>query len=291
MALRAARRASGPPAGRGSRSVISLATATGRFPEALVRLGESVRATGFAGEFLAWSPGSFPTGCPTHADVPFAFKPFCFAEAGRRGFRAVLWMDSICVAIRSLDAIFGAIEERGYALFRTRGWVGEWSADATLEALGVDRGRAMGWPAVNAAALGLDLGHPLGAEFLRRWHEAARQELPFRGVAEPLETREDYQSVKWNTGGRVSSDPRVKGHRHDQSVAGILAGQLGMTPSPHGLQPLRRDAGSIKRKTVIVVDRDAPRADRPLASVSQLRRARWRGVASVRATLGRAARR
>jgi 5-methylcytosine-specific restriction endonuclease McrA len=47
--------------------------------------------------------------------------------------------------------------------------------------------------------------------------------------------RKVYQAVKWNRGARVSSDPRVRGHRHDQTVAGVLAAQLGMRLSSEGL--------------------------------------------------------
>lgn len=281
MARRAVRRPSRPPSGHGphaGRAVISLATASRRFPEALLRLGDSLPRVGFQGEFHPWAPGRFPAASPPHAEVPFAFKPHCFAEARERGFRAVLWLDSICVAIRSLDAIFAAIDRSGYVLFRNPGRVGEWCADATLEALGADRERAMEWPQLNAAGLGLDLEHPLAAEFLRRWLEAADRGLPFRGVPERLDTPEAYQAVKWNESARVSADPRVKGHRHDQSVAGILAGQLGMTPWLHGLEAYRRGETMIHRRTAIVVDRDAPHPDRPFATLAQLRRARWSGV-------------
>jgi hypothetical protein len=198
-------------------------------------------------------------------------------------------MDSACVAVRSLDPVFAAIEDQGYALFRNPGRVGEWCADATLGALGVEREEAMQWPALNAAALGLDLEHPLATEFLECWHEAARHEVPFRGTPERLETAEARQAVKWNTANRVSSDPRVRGHRHDQSVAGILAGRLGMVPLPEGLEAYRTGETRIRRQTAIVVVRDDPGSD-GLVGLRELGRARRSGMLhAARGRLARAA--
>ena len=69
------------PGGRERSCVLSLATADDRYPRQLARLKGSVQAAAFAGELMVWEPGAFPDACPPHLDVPFAFKPFCFADA------------------------------------------------------------------------------------------------------------------------------------------------------------------------------------------------------------------
>jgi 5-methylcytosine-specific restriction endonuclease McrA len=53
----------------------------------------------------------------------------------------------------------------------------------------------------------------------------------------------------------VSSDPRVRGHRHDQTVAGVLAAQLGMRLSSEGLwvSSVARRTMPIDPKTRIVL--------------------------------------
>jgi hypothetical protein len=231
--------------------VISLATA--EYEPALRRLNRSLNRTGFAGVRRFWKPGEFPPGCPDHLDVPFAFKPHCFAAAGAKGLRYVLWLDSTCVAIRPLDELFDRIARRGYVVFRTSmEKVGEWAGDAALAALGLDRDSAMQLPEVNAAAIGLDVAHPIGAEFLARWRSAADDVTPFRGTGDPIRSVDDYTAVKWNHAARCSADPRVKGHRHDQTVAGILAHRLGMELSDVGLQPYRFDDRPIEPGTVIL---------------------------------------
>ena len=237
--------------------VISLATADKRYPEELKRLEQSLERVGFSGEVILWPPGTFPAGCPSHLDVPFAFKPFCFMEARQRGCDLVLWLDSSCVVIGSLDPIFARIEQQGYVLFRNERYViGEWSGDVALEIFGLSREQAMGMPEVNAAALGLSLSDPVATDFLDRWYETARSGTAFRGVGDELRSGRDYADVKWNRSGRVSTDRRVRGHRHDQTVAGILAHLLGMTLSDGWLQAYSRRFPRLPQSTRILNVRD-----------------------------------
>jgi hypothetical protein len=266
--------------------VLSLATNHRRFPEGLARLRKSVARSGFTGQFLGWPPGAFPDDCPAHADIPFAFKPFCFVEARRSGLDLALWLDAACIVVRSLKPLFQQIEAHGYVLFQNSNHrVGAWTSDAALARLGLSRDEAMTIPEVNASALGLDLRHPLAQAFLERWHEEARHGLAFRGVEESVRTDADYKAVKWNKAHRVSRDARVRGHRHDQSVAGILAHRLGMMLAPRGLQPYSRARPWISRATVVVVDRDLGRSDRPLTPLWRVRCDRY--LSRVRKLIGR----
>jgi 5-methylcytosine-specific restriction endonuclease McrA len=169
-------------------------------------------------------------------DAPFAFKPYCLEETRQYGGELLLWLDSSCVAVRSLGPIFDQIERDGYILFRNgHHRVGEWASDEALGALGISRDKAMEMPEVNAAVIGLNTSSSVSDSFLQRWRRAAEEGLAFRGVSDQLRDWNDYQDVKWNRGARVSSDPRVRGHRHDQTVAGVLAAQLGMRLSSEGL--------------------------------------------------------
>lgn len=267
-------------------AVVSLATHAKRYPQALERLGESLERAGFRGQTRLWRPGEFPPDCPSHAEVPFAFKPFCFQEAARNGHELVLWLDAACVVVRDLGGLFRALEARGYLLFRNWRWrLGEWASDAALAAFDVERAEAMRLPEVDGAAIGLHLGHPLGRAFLDRWLAAARDGVAFRGTREPLRTPAEHADVKWNRAQRVSADPRVRGHRHDQTVAGLLAHRLGLRPTTVGLARVSRRRRWIAPRTVIVLDRDAGRLDAPLRTVTQIRRDRY--VGALASVLGR----
>ena len=214
---------------------------------------------GFRGECLTWPPGHFPSGCPSHLEVPFAFKPHCLSEARAQGWNAVLWLDSSCLVVRSLDPIFEAIEANGYVLFKNSSTrVGEWASDQTLSEFGLSREQALALPEVNAAAIGMNFNRRIGVDFLESWHEAARNKISFRGISEAFESWEDYEDVKWNLSGRVSPDPRVRGHRHDQTVAGILAARFGMELTPDGLEDYMSLGADTRLQptTAIVIDRE-----------------------------------
>jgi hypothetical protein len=255
--------------------VVSLATKDKRYSEGLKRLEKSLERAGFSGDVVCWRPGTYPAGCPSHLDVPFAFKPFCFMAAKRR-YDLVLWLDARCVVIRKLDPVFAEIEERGYVLFRNRRFVlGEWASDLALDLFGLSREQALGLPEVNAAALGLDLRNPVAASFLDSWYEAARDGRAFRGTVEPLRSWEDYQDVKRNRSGKVSTDPRVRGHRHDQTVAGILAHRLDLNLYDGWLQVYSRTERHIARSSRILINRQRASferiaKDKLLGSLAQL---------------------
>jgi len=237
------------------RCVVSLATDRAFYPSGLERLKTTLRETGFGGEFRSWPPGSFPADCPTHLEVPFAFKPFCLAESRANGGDTLLWLDSSCVVVESLDPLFETIEANGYVLFRNgRNVVGEWSSDLALSEYGLSREDALAIPEVNACALGLNLHAPIAVQFLEAWHDAALREIPFRGTPERLESWNDYRDVKWNRSGRISADRRVRGHRHDQTVASILARRLGMELTAEGVEGYT-EGRELRPTTVIAVDR------------------------------------
>jgi hypothetical protein len=261
-------------------TVLSLATGRRRYPEALARLRESLAIAGFRGRALLREPGSFPAGCPPHEEVPFAFKPFCFRDALAAGCGPTLWLDSACVVVRDPSPLFAAVAARGAIVFRNGAHrLGEWASDEALAALALDRESALALPEVDAAALGLDLRHPVGRAFLDDWLAAAVDGVAFRGTRRPLPTADERHALKWNRGGLASADPRVRGHRHDQTVAGVLAHRFGLEPRVRGLQKYSSRRRAIDGRTLVVVDRDAGRADgAPLRPVAAIRRDRWLGA-------------
>ena len=67
-----------------------------------------------------------------------------------------------------------------------------------------------------ACVMGFDVQNIVANNFLKQYTDAASDGISYMG---------DWT----NQNLQVSYDMRVKGHRHDQSVASILAKQLGMT--------------------------------------------------------------
>jgi hypothetical protein len=260
------------------RCVVSLATEAKQYPAGLERLGRCLQRDGLGGEFLHWAPGELPEGTPSLTETPFAFKAFCLMEARRHDYDLLLWLDSSCVPVRTLTPLFEQIERDGYLVFQNYRWrIGQWCSDVTAATLGIDREEAMTWPEINAAAIGLNVRTRVGAEFLDRWFDAARDGTAFRGVTGDLRGYDDIEAVKWNRDQRASVDPRVLGHRFDQTVAGVFARRLGMTPAAHGLRDYSRSHRRIELRTRIIVDRDVAQLSPPLRSHEQVRRDKYVG--------------
>ena len=171
---------------------------------------------------ISWGE-HLPPGSPSHKDKPFAFKFHAVQEALRRGYSTILWMDSSIIPVRPLTTLWALIESRGYWFSENlphgkvgvAPWgTGTWTCDSALAPLGITREESFGIPHVIGTAFGLDMRWPIAQQFLRAWGELA-DGLAFCGPTT-------------NVKGSASSDPRVLGHRHDQTAASVVAWRLGM---------------------------------------------------------------
>ena len=250
------------------RCVISLGIGRKGFTESVKRLEQSLRRVRFDGDFLGWND-EYPAGSPTQFEAPMAFKTFCFHEAKQRGYDEILWIDSPIVALRSLEPIFGMIREHNYVTFTNNygQTLGQWSSDEVLALHQISREEAMAIPETPTSVIGLNLGSDLGREFLDRWHQMTTDGLTCRGTSAPIQTVEDHYAIAWNKDGRVSNDPRVGGHRFDQTAAGIVAHQLGMTPYADTLRDIHYKGTAINRHTILLHHREFGEEITPLDQI------------------------
>jgi len=192
--------------------------ATGVHARGQVRLLEGLAGVGFEGDRKIWT-NELPSGSPRHDAAPFGFKPFAIREAIGFGYRNVLWLDANNIPVRRLDGIFRKIRKDGYYLFSLGASFGEWCSDSALRAFGVGRERSFSILELCASCIGISAESPVAMTFLDEWCAFALDGSTFRGIGgeHPLETTFN------NDGLIMSSDPRVKGHRHDQTCASFLA--------------------------------------------------------------------
>jgi hypothetical protein len=183
------------------------------YPRGAARLAESLGRVKYGG--ATWfATDEQQIGCPTHQESPYAFKPAMFAKAADDGYDLALWCDAAIWACRPLEPVFDHIQTHGHMLFYN-GMVGNWSSDAALESFGINRDTAMGINEIIGCCIGLNLKHPRSQLFLKLWREKSMDGKTFPG--------------SWhNNNQEVSKDPRVRGHRHDQTAASIIAWQLEM---------------------------------------------------------------
>jgi hypothetical protein len=185
----------------------------GWYPAGQRRLDASLRNVGFDGDVLIWSEEQ-QIGAPGHGVSPYAFKPFALREAARRGYDLVIWADASVWAIRNIEPMFGHLERNGWMLFFNC-QAGSWTSDACLASFGVTRDQAMEIPMLMGICMGWNLKWPQCQAFLSSWLEKASDGVTFPG--------------SWtNRQQEVSTDPRVLGHRHDQSAASLIAWRLNM---------------------------------------------------------------
>lgn len=197
------------------RAIVNVA-AGGWYPDGQQRLFDSLEERSENATRLFWRD-RLPPGCPTHVEVPYAFKPYAFQHARRLGFDHAVWVDASCWALKPLDDVWARIDEFGYYLEPDGHVTGEWISDRALELLGIDRDEAMRVPLIEGKLIGLDLTAYDG--FLDEWQRLA-DEGGFNGAWTNTEANE------------VSEDDRVRGHRHDIACGSPLAVSFGMSLEP-----------------------------------------------------------
>lgn len=177
------------------------------------RLVESLKSTGFDGDVLTWSDPAV-LGCLPHQQVPYGFKPYALKHAADKGYELVLWADASCWAIKNIQPMFDHIEEHGH-LFFYNNMIGVFTSDRCLANFGVSREEADKMEMLMGICMGFNMTNPKCQELLKDWVAAANDGSSFQGA--------------WtNNNQEVSTSPTCKGHRHDQSVASILACRLKM---------------------------------------------------------------
>jgi hypothetical protein len=222
-----------------------------------------------------------PKDCPSHQLVPYAMKAYALHEAAQKGHDLLLWADASILPIRSLEPLWERIERDGY-WFSSNGYSNyTWTADSQYCDLfepefarlyGLDstsvrqlpvssrpqqhiRETNQEIPHVVATAFGLNLAHHKGREFLAEYYRLASQTRAFCGPwMNSMNT--DYSDQKVD-GVRCApcGPPDVKGSRHDQTCASVLAWRLGFElTNPPDIITYGRMGEVFDTKTILVAD-------------------------------------
>jgi len=179
------------------------------------RLLKSLDEIGYCGHKHVWRDET-PPGCPTHNEVPYAFKTHMLSFAASRGSNVLLWCDASVWFVKTPDLVFDRIEKQGYYVAEvvSKHRLGTWCSDSALHAVGFSRDEAMDITLVYGGFYGYNLDTDIGV---------ALASLMMKHVLNGALIGD------WNNDrGQVSSDARCRGHRHDQSILSAVAFRLGI---------------------------------------------------------------
>jgi hypothetical protein len=207
--------------------IISVVAIGAHYPRAAARMIERFNAVSPGYEIQAWV-NTLPPGAPRmmldgYDYGPYAAKPFALEYARRCGATQAILLDAAFFPIRSILPMVEHIQRNGYYLCRNGFRVGEWCSDACLNSapFRISREAAFEMDEISSYAVGLDFSHEDCCRLLDAWTFAATDPACFPGPHTNIGHPGRNQ-------GFVSSDPRVKGHRHDQTALSIIANRLGM---------------------------------------------------------------
>ena len=187
------------------------------YPNGQLRLHKSLLEQNFKSDFIGWI-NTWPPNSPPHKSLPYGFKSYAFQEAIRQGYETILWLDASCWAIRPLEPLFDAIEAEGHVFSHEGAFAGNWLKDEAYATLNTTREQAMTIPVLGGMFMGVCLQNSRSQQWLRRFIEVCQDGKTLPGHFH-------------NVNNCVSKDPRCLGHIGDQTVASIIAFQLGMALS------------------------------------------------------------
>lgn len=206
------------------------------YPRGIARMEESLSRFSPAVPRLLWSD-SYPPGSPSHQENNYVFKYHALRLAAER-YRYILWLDAADWAVAPIEPIFAFIAARKF-LLPLDGWnCGQWTNDENLPVLGLTREEAFGIPQLWTNHFGFDVYEPDAQKMLAEFGRYADLRA--------------FHGPRTNHHGESSPDPRVLGHRHDQTVLSVIAHRMGLPTVPIDLSPVKFTAAGLKDPSALV---------------------------------------
>lgn len=197
--------------------VVSFADSAGSYQKKMLRLEQSLKGN-FDGDFLGFT-SYHEIGCEPHSVIPYKFKAWSILKAVGMGYDLILWCDSPIYAKQNIQPVFGHIERHGYLFFDNIGFsLGDYCNDKTLNHFNISREESWKIKMIMACCMGFATSR--NSEIFNK--KANEFLLKYTGLTNlyPGEWDNDYLTE--------SQDRRVKGHRHDQSVASAIIHDMGL---------------------------------------------------------------
>jgi hypothetical protein len=212
-----------------NRAVVCVAT-TPAYQKGMDRLQEALML-----QSVNWRMWSSTRDWPSHSEKPYAFKAYAMHDAVDTGADTLLWADACMLPVQDMTPLWERIERDGY-WFSRNGWSNyEWTADSAypdlFPGIAIDDARRLNKdiPHVVATCFGISLKHLRGRHFLKEYYRLASETKAFCGpwtncTAGCEKHASHYTDQRFGNCGPAD----VRGHRHDQTAASVIAWRLGV---------------------------------------------------------------
>lgn len=205
--------------------VIGCVAIGGWYSRGVARMVNAFNEVSYGFTIKAWV-NIVPPGAPESVIVDgydytaYCAKPFAMKALMDSGADIGILMDVSFYPIRHIAPLVEHIAEHGYYLCDNGAKVGEWSTDAALEEFDLSREDAMGITEVSSYCVGLDFQKADSRSLARDWPNFTR--------LVPGPHTSDLSPHAGRNRGFVAHNPRVLGHRHDQTTLSLLVNDFGM---------------------------------------------------------------
>jgi hypothetical protein len=214
-------------------AVIAVVGIGGWYGRGIARLIQKFAENSPGYDILSWI-NTLPPGAPAGVIedgrdyTGYCAKPFALKAAMDSGADVGILMDAAFYPIRPINPLAEHISRYGYYFCRNGFDVGSWCSDRALLRMGLTREEAFEIEEISSYCVGLDFHRPESRELLKQWCEMAADRLTFPGPHTNIGRADQNPGFPQRNPGNASPDPRVNGHRHDQTALSVIAHRLGM---------------------------------------------------------------
>lgn len=203
---------------------------SGWYPKGVARMIQEFERVSPGFEIRAWvnhyPPGEYvtTTDAGDYNYLPYQAKPYAMLEALHSGVDIAILLDAAFYPIRPIHILVDHIAQTGYYLCKNGAYVGEWASDEALDVMGFSRDVSLRIEEASSYCVGLNFHHEAARTLAMDW-------TVYPNAIPGFHTNDcggRYLPTLGRNIGQVSKDPRVKGHRHDQTVLSLCAHRLGM---------------------------------------------------------------
>lgn len=203
----------------------------GWYPRGVARMIERFHEVSHGFELQAWV-NTLPPGAPASVRTSqrdytaYCAKPFALRALRDSGAEIGILLDAAFYPIRPIHPLVDHISQVGYYLCRNGFNVGEWCQDSALKPLGITREESFQIPEASSYCVGLNFHEDVANQCLDKWCEAWPT---FVGPHTNTKRSSKDPGFPTRNPGWCSDDPRVNGHRHDQTALSVIAYQFWLT--------------------------------------------------------------